>query len=194
MALEQMFEHVQSETKKEADEQVNSVKVAMAKKLMAYGEELEKVFLDRERQLNSQLSKKEEVLKSEQKFQHKAQMNAIENRISDEVLGFVKESLLEFVRTDRSYGTILSSWLKKALAVMDTQKITVRAVDRDHETIKKVLNEMNWEYTLENSPINAGFIIIGETGEMIDLSFDVLFQERKEYLLQSALRVLKEKA
>ncbi|MGL4388741.1 MAG: hypothetical protein ACRCTJ_05060 [Brevinema sp.] len=193
MALEHMFQHVQNETKKEAEEQINSVKVAMAKKLIAYGEDLEKAFNQKKEQLTSQIIKKEEMLKVEQEFQHKTKLNAIENIITDEILDFIKTSLLEFVHSDNRYPYILSSWFKKAMSLMQKQNITIRATEHDQDTLKTILDDMGWHYTFEISPINAGFVIIGESGECIDLSFNVLFQERKEYLLQTVMNILKEK-
>ncbi|MGL4560739.1 MAG: hypothetical protein ACRCV0_00415, partial [Brevinema sp.] len=193
MALNHMFDHVQNETKKEVEEHINSIKVSMAKKLIAFGEEEEKQLHQKKERLISQLMKKEEVLKSEQEFQYKAKVHAIENMLADQVLDFLKVNLLEFANSNQRYYQILLSWFRKALNLMQKQQIVIHVADKDQQHIQALLNEMDWHYTFEvSATVKAGFIINGMSGETIDLSFDTLFQERKEYLLQSAMSILKE--
>ncbi|MGL4562881.1 MAG: hypothetical protein ACRCVW_03395 [Brevinema sp.] len=193
MALNHMFDHVQNETKKEVEEHINSIKVSMAKKLIAFGEEEEKQLHQKKERLISQLMKKEEVLKSEQEFQYKAKVHAIENMLADQVLDFIKVNLLEFANSNQRYYQILLSWFRKALNLMQKQQIVIYVADKDQQHIQALLNEMDWQYTFEvSATVKAGFIINGMSGETIDLSFDTLFQERKEYLLQSAMSILKE--
>ncbi len=194
MALKDMVGYIQDEVHKEVDDQVNNAKIQSTQSLIALGEELEHQQEEKIAHVNSQLKKREEMLKAEQDFIFSSKRLNSENEFVDILSEDIKNSLIDYTQKNpKEYQQILSSWFKKVIEALQTKKINIIHSSTDKEVLQKILADSSIEGSINISPrVSAGFIAQTEDGVIVDLSFETLFAERKQQLLNIAMQIVKE--
>ncbi len=194
MALKDMVGYIQDEVHKEVGDQVNNAKIQSTQSLIALGEELEHQQEEKIAHVNSQLKKREEMLKAEQDFIFSSKRLNSENEFADILTEDIKNSLIEYTqKNSKAYQQILSSWLKKVVEALQTKKFDVTINPKEEGLLSTILSELPIEVSINTSPrVSAGFIAQTEDGVIVDLSFETLFTERKQQLLNIAMQIVKE--
>ncbi|MDK2817988.1 MAG: hypothetical protein KFW21_00890 [Spirochaetota bacterium] len=194
MALKDMVTYIQEQVRVEIEDQFNRVKLEGTRSLIALGEELE---LDQENKIYESTNhylKLESMLKAEQDFVITNKKLNLEQEFTDFLLIELKKSLLDYVQMNRQeYQQILQSWLKKVNEALNGIKITITVNENDVDFVKQLLLSLSISgHTKSSQKIKAGLYVEGESGVVVDLTFETLFIERKEQLLNISMQILKE--
>lgn len=194
MALKDMIDYIHSDIQKEIEDKINTTRVKNTQSLISYGESLERQHEDKLFHIKTQLQKQEEKLKAEQDFRINSQNLASENEFSDFLLDDLKTNLLDYVsQNQQQYQQVLQSWLKKTAHALDTNHFNIKCSAKDTDMIQKILSELSITAKLDSSSrISAGFIAQTDSGVIVDLCFETLFNERKQQLLNISMQILKE--
>ncbi|MGL4676510.1 MAG: hypothetical protein ACRCWI_02440 [Brevinema sp.] len=194
MALKDMVDYIHEEVHKEVEDQINSVKIQLTQSLISLGGELERQQEEKLYHITTQLAKREEMLKAEQDFLFATKYLKSENEFAEQLLQDLKSSLLSYTKQNHLlYHQTQYSWLKKTLNILKTKNLQITICENDQEIFHTILSSFSIQCEMNlSTKINAGFIAQSEEGVVVDLSFDTLFSERKQQLLNIVMQILKE--
>lgn len=194
MALKDMMDYITNDVQKEVNDKINNARVQATKTLIAYGESLDAQHEEKLAHVKSQLHKKEDTLKAEQDFIISSQKLKLENEFSNFLLEDIKQSLLEYTKFNpQEYQKTLYSWIEKTLNSLKNNHIDFTFNQNDHDIIQTITSKLSIQGALNfSTQISAGFIAQTKDGVIVDLSFETLFSERKQQLLNISMQILKE--
>jgi vacuolar-type H+-ATPase subunit E/Vma4 len=194
MALKNMVTYIQEQVHTEIEDQFNKAKIEATQSFIALGEELDEHQENKIYQITDRLLKQENMLKAEQDFIMSNKQLTLEQEFTEEFIQELKAALLNYTHTNKEkYQQILQSWLVKVNEALQGMKIAITVNERDVELIKQLLTSLSISGHVDSSPkIKAGLYVEGESGVIVDLTFNTLFIERKEKLLNISMQILKE--
>ncbi len=194
MALQDMMNHIENEVQKQVEDEINKAKIESTQSLIALGEELDNRHEERVAHIKNQLQKKEDMLKAEQDFILANKNRSLENSFSDEMLADIESALIEYTKTNTAkYQEALSSWIRQVCDALHTDNIEFSVAAGDKDFVQKALSSLPVKSSVAVSPrISAGFVAAAKGGVTVDLSFESLFAERTQRILDISMQILKE--
>jgi len=192
MALQDMFLEIQQETLKEIEDYKNRISIEATKALMENGDSLENFYKEKKEKYIIYLQKKEEMLKAERDFNCRNTVLKENGIIYNQLLDQLYSELLNYIISNKmKYENILRSWINKVLTNMNDNRLIFVINPKDKEFFISL--DLKIDIILkEDETIIVGFLVSNDKGVKIDLTFQTLFDDRKQSLLSLAIRSLKE--